>query len=100
MVNHVKDAKEVIGLCAAAVRRRHIGLRDARLITNCADAHTIIAELRTKQFKKGRTGLYGLPSLELICDLLRRGQYSAAIMEAKQIRSTMAPILKSAKRYK
>jgi hypothetical protein len=100
MTNDIKDAKEIISLCTMALRRHHIGPRDARLLTNCADAHKIIAELRTKQFKKGRSNLFRLPELGLMRDLLKQGQYSAAIMEARQIRSAIAPILKLVKRYK
>jgi hypothetical protein len=96
-----KDARDVLTLCAEALRQHHIGAKDARLLSSCAIDYTKLTELHRKQFKKTRFGLvfdYGIPSIRSVRDLLHRGQYSAAIMEANQLRSVMDPLIKSSKR--
>ena len=96
-----KDAREVLTLCAEAVRQHYIGTNDARLLSGCANDYAKLAVLHRNQFKKTRMDpVYAidLPSIRTVRDLLHRGHYSAAIMEANQLRSVMDPIIKSSKR--
>ena len=96
-----KDAREVLTLCAEALRQHHIGTKDARLLSGCANDYTKIAVLHRNRFKRTRMDpVYAieLPSIRTVRDLLHRGLYSAAIIEANQLRSVMDPITKSSKR--
>ena len=71
-----KDAREVLTLCAEALRQRHIARKDARLLSSCANDYTKLAELHRNQFKKTRMDpvyVVELPSIRTVRDLLHRG---------------------------
>ena len=96
----MNDARDVLGLYATALINHRIKPKEANVLSKCVGDFTELATLRLKQFKKTHRrppSIIGLPSIRPVRDFLIRGKYRAAIVEARQTRAAMVPILKRMK---